>query len=120
MEFYKNILIVFLFIVMIIGSVIHINISEEKEDILNSDSYKIEKGHELFQNDVCIKTNSATDLFYQDSEHKKTSLTIVTPWKCLICDKTARASTAPAPKLCDECSSITNRCSECGKLLNLD
>ena len=44
--------------------------------------------------------------------------TVITNWRCEACFKSGTHSNSGTPKLCDNCSSITQRCKWCGKRLH--
>ena len=115
MKVMKSILII---LVLVIVGVFIANFLERKV-LLNNNDYKIKKGNKIFNYYLCTESvgNINNDLLYEDSEHSTYGLTIIVPWNCAICGKKDQNSTSPAPRLCKDCSNITNRCAICGKLL---
>ena len=75
---------------------------------INTDSGKIMKGNSLYGNTStcngkCNRSNSAGDM--------------MAPYQCEICGGVFRNSNTDIPKLCGNCSQITNRHDYCGSKL---
>lgn len=89
---------------------------------LNTDEAKIKKGYRKFGDEKCSLLSvgngagSGVPILLGDEEHPNVGLTVVTKWRCNICGKLDTHGSSPAPKLCNLCSGITNRCETCGKL----
>ncbi|MBR0491006.1 MAG: hypothetical protein IJJ82_03045 [Clostridia bacterium] len=86
---------------------------------------KVPLGYMIFGNEQCtwynarMKQNNKKeidDLLYEDRDHPMMGGCAITKWKCKLCLRGGESSTTVTPKLCDLCSKLTNRCSECGKL----
>lgn len=86
---------------------------------------KVPLGYMILGNEQCTwynarmkredkKTNDV--LLYEDRDHPMYGGDAITNWKCKLCLRGGESSTTVTPKLCELCSKLTNRCSECGKL----
>ena len=82
----------------------------------NSNDKIISKAEKLYGNDFC-KRSLSNNPYYEDKEHSLIGCTVMTPYKCEICGKRQMEGSSPAPQICKECATITNRCRDCGKLL---
>ena len=71
-----------------------------------TDDTKIKKGYEIFGKDYC-KGHS----FFEPAGQAFTS------WTCMICGSKGEHHNTATPTICYACSTATDRCSKCGKLL---
>ena len=94
----KKVLGIALAIIVVIAAIIVFNC------IKKNDAWKIRKGNEIFGNEIC-----------QGHEHE-VGLTVMTSFKCKICEKQSESGHAPASVICKLCADITGRCTECGKI----
>ena len=80
--------------------------------INKSDNFISKKGYIIFGNDKCPRNS----FYYTDDEHPDVAATVVTSYKCKLCNKKYDHPDAATPKICSTCATITNRCDYCGKL----
>ena len=82
-------------------------------------------GYMIFGNEQCTWYNARMkqdnkktidNLLYEDKDHPIMGGAAITNWKCKLCLRGGESTTTVTPKLCELCSKLTNRCSECGKL----
>lgn len=82
------------------------NITDLKEEGLSyTKEEKVQKGYQIFGTDYCV-TNHSLEVGGE----------AITEWKCKLCGTTGINPDTNVPELCVNCSRVTKRCRQCGKL----
>lgn len=87
---------------------------------------KVPIGNMMLGKEQCtlneIKNNDSSFVgikLNEDENHPSVALGVVSKWKCRLCWRIQKHPSSPVPKLCELCANLTNRCEECGELIDV-